>query len=40
LPIHPDFVAVSTYNGYGFPDVLVAARGGNAIPVQLSDHYR
>src|SRR5215471_4212011 len=27
VPVHPDFVTVGTYNGYGFPDVLFAARG-------------
>lgn len=37
LPAHPDFLAIGDFNADGMPDVVVAARGGEALWVLPGD---
>jgi hypothetical protein len=37
VPVRPDFVSVGSFNGNGYPDVIVAARGGSSIYLLTND---
>jgi uncharacterized repeat protein (TIGR01451 family) len=37
LPVRPDFVSVGSFNGNGYPDVVVAARGDSSIYLLTND---
>src|SRR5205085_2876875 len=39
IPVRPDFVAVGSYNGRGFLDLIVAARGGGSIYLLSNDGH-
>src|SRR5215471_1773982 len=37
IPIRPDFMAVGTYHGFGFPDLIVATRGDHFVYLLTND---